>query len=266
MRYRTGDIAKLMGMTNMGVLYLEKRGIIRPCRQENGYRFYDPEDITKLGMIRSYEWLGFSLEEALTIAALPNEAVRQRLKEREREILGQLDMLRFMERSMAPAPSPEVGRMGETGELVRMPAMYYFPVWEDSLEESPLPPETERQLRQTDISWLAAMPYMRYCSKITCVDGRWHMERGNCIQVEHARAQKVVCNEQTEYVPPQPCLRLYAEGSDPMEMAEVGAQALEKRGEVWTGTAYAPVNLGYGEERTIRSAWVYLPVKRDKKQ
>ena len=41
--FRTGDIAEFMGITNMGVLYLEKRGLLKADREENGYRSYSTQ-------------------------------------------------------------------------------------------------------------------------------------------------------------------------------------------------------------------------------
>lgn len=264
MHYRTGDIAELMGVTNMGVIYLEKRGILHSDRQENGYRTFELDEVTKLGIIRSYEKLGFSLEEALTIIELPEGAVKEILEKRKKEILAQMDMLQFMEEFSCAEIVGEQGLSKENAQFVISPAMYYFPVWEDLFSMGSLTREQERQLRRTDVSWISAMPYMRYCSKFSQTDGKWVEVRGNCIQVEHAQAQGVLLNEWVELVPPRHCLCYYDETEDLKTTLAKGIAYLEKLGLAWEPEAFLPLTLRYGKELR-RRVCVYLPLQEREK-
>ena len=264
MRYRTGDIAELMGITNMGVIYLEKRGILHSDRQENGYRTFELDEVTKLGIIRSYEKLGFSLEEALTIITLPEGEVKAILERRKKELRAQMDMLQFMEEFSCAEIVGERELSRENTQFVISPAMYYFPVWEDLFAAGSLNREQERQLRKTDVSWISAMPYMRYCSKFSQIDGQWEGVRGNCIQVEHAQDHEVFLNEWVELVPPRYCLRYYDETEDLKAALAKGIAYLEKLGLAWEPEAFLPLSLRYrGELR--RRVCVYLPLKEGEK-
>ena len=55
-------MANYLGMTKNGVVYLEKRGLIKGYQnQENLYRYYDEHAFVTLATIKLYERLGFSL-------------------------------------------------------------------------------------------------------------------------------------------------------------------------------------------------------------
>ena len=94
-KYRTGDIARLLSMTNEGVRFMEKEGIISSVRDEtNGYRYYDYDQFVRLKRARSYRTMGYSLAEAkkMTQNLAENEveeALMQKLEElaqKEKEI------------------------------------------------------------------------------------------------------------------------------------------------------------------------------------
>ncbi len=265
MRFQTGDVAEFMEMTNMGVIYLEKRGIVQARREANGYRSFDLETITRLGIIRSYEKMGFTLEEAADLVSQTSKGVLEAVEEKKGQLQRQLDMIRFLEEAVRPTLQDTM----EGRELVitTMPEMYYCPLWEDKFDMDALPPETQRLMRRIDVSWLSAMPYMRYCSKMTWDGKQWHMERGNCIRSDHAREQGVLLDDTwVERIPAQKCLQYYAvaERNKLEHCLEEGMAYLKKLGLEWGETAYLPLDLRYSGMAPQRyGVCIYLPIQSE---
>lgn len=65
------DAAKRAGVSVRTLRYYEEIGLIRPNREENGYREYCEADIDRIHMIRTYRELQFSLEEVKKLLDMP---------------------------------------------------------------------------------------------------------------------------------------------------------------------------------------------------
>lgn len=66
--YSSGEFAKKANVTLRTIRYYDKQGILKPSLvDENGYRFYTDADFAKLQKILSLKYLGFSLDEIMTI-------------------------------------------------------------------------------------------------------------------------------------------------------------------------------------------------------
>jgi len=64
MKYRIGDVAKMLGITPEAVRYYEEQKIIKPTKSDNsGYRHYSVWDIHALFQARTYRQYGYSLCE-----------------------------------------------------------------------------------------------------------------------------------------------------------------------------------------------------------
>lgn len=64
-KYTIGEACKILNITQAGIRFYEKKGIIKSKRnEENGYRHYSFKEVNKLMTLREYNNLGFSLEEA----------------------------------------------------------------------------------------------------------------------------------------------------------------------------------------------------------
>ena len=65
MKYRIGEMAEFFGLTKEAIRYYERKGLVTSTRDaQTGYRYYERDEITTLKQIRTYESLGFSLNEA----------------------------------------------------------------------------------------------------------------------------------------------------------------------------------------------------------
>lgn len=60
---RIGTIAKVCGISNRLLRYYESKGLIKPRRDSNGYRFYDTSHVHQILEIRRMLAAGFSTKE-----------------------------------------------------------------------------------------------------------------------------------------------------------------------------------------------------------
>ena len=97
MKYRIGEVAELFGLTKGGVRYLEEKGVIRSRRDaRNGYRYYDREQITDIKQLRSYQAMGFSLDESMDLMQSDPDRVLSCIECKERSLLDQIRHTRRM--------------------------------------------------------------------------------------------------------------------------------------------------------------------------
>ncbi len=102
MKYKIGEVAKLLGVSIEAIRFFEKRGLINPTRDEiSGYRMYSAAELNVLMRIRGYAKCGFTLAEtASLIEACDLDGMASRLGERaeklESEILYQQALLKCL--------------------------------------------------------------------------------------------------------------------------------------------------------------------------
>ena len=60
--YKIGEISEMYDMSRDSLMYYEKLGIIKPTRDDNGYRLYNVSDIWRLNLIKELKSLGFSFK------------------------------------------------------------------------------------------------------------------------------------------------------------------------------------------------------------
>ncbi len=61
--YSIGEVSDRLGISRDALRFYEKKGIIHPKKEKNGYRTYTYDDIHKLSSIIFYRRLNFSLED-----------------------------------------------------------------------------------------------------------------------------------------------------------------------------------------------------------
>jgi DNA-binding transcriptional MerR regulator len=61
---RTGELAEAAGVNVQTLRYYERRGLLaEPVRSPGGHRYYPPDAVTLLGVIKGAQRLGFTLDE-----------------------------------------------------------------------------------------------------------------------------------------------------------------------------------------------------------
>lgn len=93
MEYTVQQLAKLAGVSARTLRWYDKTGLLRPGREENGYRVYTVREVDRLQQILFYREMGFELarigellmqDEADRLAALLRQ--KQALTDRQRQI------------------------------------------------------------------------------------------------------------------------------------------------------------------------------------
>ena len=67
------EVEQSAGLPAKTIRYYEEIGLVRPNRQDNGYRIYSTEDVHRLRFLQRARGLGFSIEDcrALLSRQLP---------------------------------------------------------------------------------------------------------------------------------------------------------------------------------------------------
>ncbi|WP_268800406.1 MerR family transcriptional regulator [Pseudomonas huanghezhanensis] len=60
---KIGEVAAQMGVSVDALRFYEEKGLIKPHRAANGYRFYSEQTLQLVGYIKLAQQLGFSLRE-----------------------------------------------------------------------------------------------------------------------------------------------------------------------------------------------------------
>lgn len=167
MRYRIGEVADFFGLTKEGVRYYEKKGIIRPTREEQtGYRYYEREEITRLKQIRFYQSMGFSIEESQAmIAETAYDQVERRIEDKLAELSKRENEIASMKRELMVQQAAL--RRFESGsvELARVPdRLFLRRVPGEASADTPEERETIAQARLDEKAWIDAMPPATLCA------------------------------------------------------------------------------------------------------
>ena len=167
MKYRIGEMAEFFGLTKEAIRYYERKGIVTSIRDERtGYRYYERDEITTLKQIRTYESLGFSLDDAQAMAMATTfsemeERLDQKLLELKKKEAAIARMRQELERQQRDLDGFKSGRM----ELRMMPETYF---WRRVPNEASAQTEEERERiareRSDDKRWVEAMPPVALCA------------------------------------------------------------------------------------------------------
>lgn len=65
-----GEVSEALGLPAKTIRYYEDIGLVRPRRQENGYRAYSGQDVHRLAFLGRARSLGFSIEDCRALLAL----------------------------------------------------------------------------------------------------------------------------------------------------------------------------------------------------
>lgn len=198
LEYLTGEIAEYFSLSNMGIHYLEKKGIIHSSRKDNGYRVYHADELTKLGEIRAFERMGFSLQEANSFH-YDYSNILEKIKNKEKELKNQLELIHYYESLFCSKVIKIEEKLTKENTCIEsLDVVYWCPCWEEQYNLDFISKETLEEMKKIDCSWLSAMPYMRYCSKVEFDDTSLKAIRGNSIDEQYAKKENVVITSLVE--------------------------------------------------------------------
>jgi len=91
-RYKIGDVAKILGISPDIIRYYEEKGVVSPTKDpHNNYRYYDTWDINYLIDCLWYKNFGFGIEEiAGMVSECSYDSLVGRLEDKSEEILASI--------------------------------------------------------------------------------------------------------------------------------------------------------------------------------
>ncbi len=66
-RYGIGEVAKKLQVSTRTLRFYDQKGLLKPTKAENGYRFYNEDQVQQLQVIIYLKELGFSLAKIKTL-------------------------------------------------------------------------------------------------------------------------------------------------------------------------------------------------------
>lgn len=161
MKYRIGEMAEFFGLTKEAIRYYERKGIVNSTRDEQtGYRYYERDEITTLKQIRTYESLGFSLEEAQTMVVettFPD--MEERLEDKIRELKKREEAIARMHQELERQQQCIAAYKAGKKSLLVVPETYF---WHRVPDEASASTEAEKEKiareRSEEKRWVDAMP------------------------------------------------------------------------------------------------------------
>ena len=209
MRYRIGDVARILGISTDLLRYYEKKGVVSPRKDaRNDYRYYEAWDINFLLDCLWFKNFGFGIGEvARMVTQCGYEELSERLERREEDLervlrRQQLLLDRMKAHRAEMARGMELlGRCDVTmsPEVVRYLNRRNF-IYDDS-------PDLARLSQQ----WLEYMPFIHRCFEIKRRDlpgggGAGDFSWGMALEMNYARALGAAAEPPAEHLPSRRCL------------------------------------------------------------
>ncbi len=164
MKYKIGDVAKILGISTDLLRYYEKKGVVHPVKDKNNdYRYYEAWDINFLLDCLWYKNFGFGIEEISHMVSDSSyeditNAIDSKEKEIEETIYRQKLLLRRIrehKRALAQARDYR-GKcdIRQSPEIVRYLNRHNF-IYDD-----------DPAISRVTQSWLKFMPFVHRCFEI----------------------------------------------------------------------------------------------------
>ena len=209
MKYRIGDVAKMLGISTDLLRYYEKKGIVHPQKDaRNDYRYYESWDINFLIDCLWYKQFNFSIDEIAHIVTdadydgLSDELVR---KEAELEESLRRQQL-LLERMRIHRAEMQRGRemLGKCDIVTSRATICYMNRHNFAYDDDP----AQAGLTQ---AWLKYMPFVRRCFEIRLNDlpggdGEGNFSWGLSLNPKYTDDFTVDCHEPVKFLPSKKCI------------------------------------------------------------
>ncbi len=271
--YRTGSVSKMLGLSREALRFYEKRRVLMPKETDvqNGYRYYQREDMAHLFKVKYYQSLGFTLSDIrsdfwdLTLAQW-QQALRAQRAEKQAEIEQIQSWLHVTEQRL-----DALSDLCQPGEfrLQTRPAMLYF----RHTDAAGNLVDTDAMHAQTH-RWVQAFPMAQYAFRcpperldtLEATDSAHMLAWGFCIRPEDAARCALPQSEAVSYLPACLCARVMLNLNThiPMDLRALGPlvqsicrTGLHINGDI-LGMWHATVKQGNGHAKYYE---VFVPVQ-----
>lgn len=207
MKYKIGDVARLLGITSEAIRHYEEQGIISPSKSKSsGYRYYNTWDINVLIQARAYRQFGYSLAETAELINqydIPNtmSAFSQKEVDIEKEITWNMNLLRhirYLKRVVSDAEANvEKYRIEYRPAMYRIDAQHGYNLYTDS------------QHRSLYHAWIDKVPFVfpsALFQQNSLEQGDNNFSFGMVVDEEYAEMLGVQKSEEVAFLPSCRCL------------------------------------------------------------
>jgi len=168
MKYKIGDVAKILGISPDLLRYYQKKGVVTPTTGENNnYRYYDAWDINFLIDCLWFKNFGFGIEQtAKLVSASSYDEVLSDMKERCAEIRESIrHQTMLLERS-----DQYFSAMGRVRTMLGKCDLVYSPEFYRYLNRYNADYENISELQDLSHQWLQYMPFVNRYFEIERAD------------------------------------------------------------------------------------------------
>ena len=207
MRYKIGDVAKILGISTDLIRYYEKKGVVRPEKgQNNNYRYYDTWDINFLIDCLWYKNFGFSIDQIADIGSHSTYGSLRDALDRKTEEIGELAQRYQLlyERLLRQQLTMEnvEGLLGRC-EIAMGPDFIYY------LNRHNFEYESDSALQTISRRWLKYMPFStRYfeCPAVRSGGGEDRYSWGFSLDRHYVDIFQVPCEPPVTHMPSRVCI------------------------------------------------------------
>lgn len=211
MRYKIGDVARILGISADLLHYYEKKGVVTPYKDaHNDYRYYDAWDINFLMDCLWFKNFGFSIEQIADMVRIPSaEDLQDIFMYKEDELRSTIRRCEMLLRRSEEYRTQLEGIKEHLGvcELGESPALVRF------INRVGNEYPTGEGLEQFARQWLRAMPFSHRYFEISRealmggdeMDFRW----GFSLEPEYVRELDFPVEPPVEAVEPGPAIHTY---------------------------------------------------------
>lgn len=209
MRYKIGDVARILGISTDLLRYYEKKGVVHPEKDaHNDYRYYEPWDINFLMDCLWFKNFGFGIEEIAHMVTDRDfnelaDCLEAKEWEMEQSLRRQQLLLERMKvhRAEMLRGKELLGRcdVTQSPEILRYLNRHNF-VYDD-----------DPALAKLTQEWLRYFPFIRRCFEIRQSDlpggeGEGNFSWGLALDPAYAEEFGVLCDPPVERLPARKCL------------------------------------------------------------
>lgn len=204
MKYKIGEVSRILDIPIDTIRFYQKQGIVAPRRDaDNNYAYFDESDMRMLLRYKKHRGLGFSTKEIAGILSDDDfEAYLSRCRDKQKDIedsLNWFNLLRMKNQNYINVLSSIPWNLGRY-TLTEQPEAYYFINRKNDLYV------TKDKLEGVFENWMQFYPFIENYYSISCEDiARRRKECdyrfGFTIKKQWADALHVLINEHVQIIP-----------------------------------------------------------------
>ncbi len=164
MKYKIGDVAKILGISPDLLRYYEKKGVVSPVKdQSNAYRYYEPWDINFLMDCLWYKNFGFGIDQVARIVAKSDYwDILAMMEEKDQEIESSIHRQELLLRRIRQ----HLREIRRAKDILEQCDLCYSPEIVRYLNRYNFIYDNSEELQDLSHQWLQYMPLTHRCFEI----------------------------------------------------------------------------------------------------